>query len=109
VLLWENDTEAAWAQAKAGGCSRVLWMQSADLRQGDHQGDAIPIYQEEVERDIDAKNNRAYQDAVDTMIRVRALMIRTDREAELPAYAAQVRATHKAKRNLLKLFDGQGW
>jgi hypothetical protein len=46
---------------------------------------------------------------VDTMMRVRALMIRTEREAEFPAYAAQVRATHKAKRNLMKLFDGQGW
>jgi uncharacterized Zn finger protein len=86
-----------------------LWIQLADLRQGDHPGESIPIYQEKAERDIDAKNNRAYQDAVDAMTRVQALMARTGREEEFLAYAAQVRATHKAKRNLMKLFDGQGW
>ena len=109
VFLWENDTEAAWAQAKTGGCSPRLWMRLAELRQDEHPNDAIPIYQEEVERAIAAKDTRSYQEAVDTMIRVRTLMQRTGHDGEFPAYAAQVRAVHKAKRNLMKLFDGQGW
>jgi hypothetical protein len=109
VFLWENDTEAAWAQAKAGGCSPRLWMQLAELRQDEHPTDAIPIYQEEVERSIGAKDNRGYREAVGTMTRVRKLMQRAGQDGEFPAYAAQVRAVHKAKRNLMKLFDGQGW
>ena len=81
----------------------------AELRQDEHPNDAIPIYQEEVERAIAAKDTRSYQEAVDTMIRVRTLMQRAGHDGEFPAYAAQVRAAHKAKRNLVKLFDGQGW
>ena len=109
VFLWESDIEAAWAQARNGGCSPRLWLQLAELRQGEHPADAIPIYQEEVERKLDERNNRAYQEAVDLMIRVGALMARAGREAEFPSYSAQVRAIHKAKRNLMKLFDGKGW
>ena len=109
VFLWENDIESAWAQAGSGGCSPRLWLQLADLRQGEHPADAIPIYQEEIERKLGAKNNRAYQEAVDMMIRVRALMARAEWEVEFPAYAAQVRASHRAKRNLMKLIDGEGW
>ena len=109
VFLWENDTESAWAQAKTGGCSPRLWIQLANLRQDEHPLDAIPIYQEEVERAIGAKDTRGYREAVDTMIRVRTLMSTAGRDGDFPPYAAQVRAVHKAKRNLMKLFDGQGW
>jgi uncharacterized Zn finger protein len=109
VFLWENDTEAAWAQAKTGGCSPRLWIRLAELRQDEHPNDAIPIYQEEVERAISAKNNRGYREGVDTMISVQGLMARAGSERDFPAYATQVRAAHKAKRNLMKLFDGQGW
>ncbi len=109
VFLGENDTEAAWAQARAGGCSPRLWTQLAELRQDEHPAEAIPIYQEEIERAVGAKNNRGYQEAVDTMIRVRTLMARAGQNGEFPAYVARVRAVHKAKRNLMKLFDRQGW
>ena len=109
VFLWENDTGAAWAQAKTGGCSPRLWMRLAELRQEEHPNDAIPIYQEEVERAIGGKDTRGYREAVDTMIRVQAIMARTGSERDFPVYVAQVRAVHKAKRNLMKLFDGQGW
>jgi uncharacterized Zn finger protein len=84
-------------------------MQLAEFRQDEYPADAIPIYQEEVERAIGAKDNRGYREAVGTMIRVRALTTRAGKEGDFPAYAAQVRAVHKAKRNLMKLFDGQGW
>jgi uncharacterized Zn finger protein len=94
VFLWENDTEAAWAQAKTGGCSPRLWIRLAELRQDEHPNDAIPIYQEEVERAISAKNNRGYREGVDTMISVQGLMARAGSERDFPAYATQVRAAH---------------
>jgi uncharacterized Zn finger protein len=43
------------------------------------------------------------------MIRVQALMARAGSDRDFSAYAAQVRTVHKAKRNLMKLFDSQGW
>jgi uncharacterized Zn finger protein len=36
-------------------------------------------------------------------------MTRLDREEEFAAYLASVRATHKRKRNLIKLLDAAGW
>jgi hypothetical protein len=36
-------------------------------------------------------------------------MIRLDREEDLAAYLTSVRATHKRKRNLIKLLDAAGW
>jgi len=109
VLLWENDPEAAWAQAEDGGCSPALWMQLAALREEEHPSDAIPIYRDAVEREIAAKNNRAYTEAVDRMRKIRVLMDKAGRGDEFAAYAAQVRVAHKPKRNLMKLFDQQGW
>jgi uncharacterized Zn finger protein len=109
ICLWEEDPEAAWAQAKLGGCSPRLWAQLAALREDEHPDDAIPIYQEQVERAIGAKNNRAYEDAVHLMGRIQVLMRRAGRGDVFPGYAASVRAAHKPKRNLVKLLDGRGW
>ena len=109
VLLWEDDIDAAWAQAKIGGCSPRLWIRLGNLREDDHPEDAIPIYQDAVQRAIGAKNNRGYRDGVDGMIWVRTLMARAGNGGDFPDYVAQVRAIHKAKRNLMKLFDVQGW
>lgn len=68
----------------------------------------IPIWQGEVERAIDAKNNHAYAEAVATIARIRTLMVAAYEEAFAP-FAAQLRARHKAKRNLMKLFDQHHW
>lgn len=109
VFLWEDDDEAAWAEAQAGGCSDRLWMRVAALRQGEHPADALPIYQDHVERTIQVKKNDAYAEAVKWMHEIRDLLDRLGRVDEFPTYAADVRARHKPKRNLMKLFDAAGW
>lgn len=109
VFLWEDDVDAAWAEAKAGGCSNGLWMRLATAREDDHPADAIPIYQDHVERTIQVKKNEAYAEAVEWIHQIRRLLDRLDRGDEFPAYATDVRARHKPKRNLMKLFDSAGW
>ena len=109
VFLFESDVEQAWAEAQDGGCSDRWWTELARLRQEEHPGDAIPIWQAQVERAIQAKNNAGYQEAVELMARVNRLMTRAGQPDAFAPYAAQVRATHKPKRNLMKLFDQQGW
>jgi len=37
------------------------------------------------------------------------LLIAADREADFAPYLAKVRAAHKPKRNLMKLFDERSW
>lgn len=109
VLLYDGDGEQAWVEAQAAGCRRDLWQQLAALREKEHPLDAIPIWQEEIERQIDAKNNQAYASAVDLIIRVGRLMKSARREADFPPYTATLRTRHKPKRNLMKMFDEKRW
>jgi uncharacterized Zn finger protein len=69
----------------------------------------IPIWKSDVERSIDAKNSHAYAEAVATIARIRRLMLAAGHEQAFPPYTAQLRARHKAKRNLMKLFDQRRW
>ena len=107
IFLWEKDIEAAWREAKAGGCSNSLWLDLAAKREKKHPEDALPIYQRQIEPVVDRKNNEAYKEAVDFLRKVRELMIRLGRETEFAEYANQLRVAHKAKRNFMKLLDQQ--
>jgi uncharacterized Zn finger protein len=109
VLLFDGDVEQAWAEASAAGCRRELWLELAQRREGEHPLEAIPIWQAEVERRIDAKNNQAYAEAVELIARVCRLMAAADQDADFAPYVAKVRAAHKPKRNLMKLFNERSW
>lgn len=109
VFLWEGDVDAAWEEAVAGGCSVQLWMELAARREADHPDDALPLYQQHVERVIGQKNNQAYAEAVGLLRKVQELMDRLGRGEEFAAYIASVRAAHKPKRNLMKLLGEAGW
>jgi tetratricopeptide (TPR) repeat protein len=45
IFLWRKETEAAWREAREGGCGDGLWMQLAQLREDGHPADALQIYQ----------------------------------------------------------------
>ncbi len=109
VLLVDGDVETAWADASTAGCRRDLWLELARRREEEHPLEAIPIWQAEVERLIDAKKNQAYAEAVELIARVGRLMRAADQKADFTPYVAKLRATHKPKRNLMKLFDERSW
>lgn len=109
VLLWEGDVAGAWEEAVKAGVPHGVWMRLAAEREDDHPGDAVPIYQREVEHLIDTKTNGGYADAVKTMTRIRDLLSRAGRPGEFAAYSSDIRASHKPKRNLMKLLDAKGW
>jgi uncharacterized Zn finger protein len=109
VFLFEGDVDQAWSEAQTAGCSRALWLELARLREQGHPSEAIPIWQSDVELAIDAKNNHAYAEAVATIAKVRRLVVAAGHEESFRPYTAQLRARHKAKRNLMRLFDQRGW
>jgi uncharacterized Zn finger protein len=86
-----------------------LWLQLAAAREADHPLDAIPIYQQDIERIIGAKNNDAYRTAVDRLDHIAKLMAAADQPEAFAPYATEVRTRHKPKRNLMKLFEQRGW
>ena len=109
VFLFEGDVDQAWSEAQTAGCSRVLWLELARLREQEHPSEVIPIWQSDVERAIDAKNNHAYAEAVATIAKIRTLMVAAGHEEAFPPYMAQLRTRYKAKRNLMKLYDQHHW
>ena len=104
VLLWEGDPDAAWDAAIEGGCTRNLWIELADVRRGEHPEDTLTVYRRQVEDMIATKNNRGYEDAVRLIDgTIRSLFDECGQPGEFAAYLADVRTTHKPKRNLIKL------
>jgi uncharacterized Zn finger protein len=105
IFLWERDKEAAWREAKEGGCSNSLWLELAAKRERQHPEDALPIYQRQIEPVLARKNNDAYKEAVGFVKKIRECMVRLGRENEFVEYSSKLRAAHKAKRNFIKLLD----
>jgi uncharacterized Zn finger protein len=105
IFLWEKDVESAWREAQEGGCSNDLWLDLAAKREKEHPEDALPIYQGQIDPTLDRKNNEAYQEAIVLLRKVRELMVRLGREAEFTSSLDKVRASHKPKRNFMKLLE----
>jgi len=108
IFLYEKDVESAWREANEGGCSAELWLELARLREKDHPEDAARIYLSQVEPLVSQKNNQAYADAVGLLGRTRALMIRLSQRQAFDDQVTVIRATHKPKRNFIKLLDQAG-
>jgi uncharacterized Zn finger protein len=109
VLLLDGNSEQAWIEAQAGGCRRDQWLELARLREAEHPEDALPIWREEVDREIGAMNNQSYANAVVTIERVGRLMSAAGRGDQFAPYVTGVREAHRRKRNLMKLFAECGW
>ena len=106
ILLWEDDAEGAWAEAKARGCSSDLCMKLAHLREKDHPQDALQVYRGEIKRLLEEMGlNPDYAGVVRLVRQVRELMVALDREHEFAVYLNELRTVYKRKRNLIKLLE----
>jgi uncharacterized Zn finger protein len=108
IFLWEGDEEQAWQAAQSGGCTSQLWMRLADLRATDHPEDALSVYQPAIEPLINQTNNDAYHQAVDLILKVKAVMMRLGRVADFEVFVDQLSKTYKRKRNFIKLLLQEG-
>ena len=109
IFLWEKDIEAAWREAKAGGCTSDLWFELASKRENEHPEDALPVFQARFEPTLQRKHNEAYREAVGLLRKARALMVRLGRGGEFVSYLESVRLANKPKRNFMKLLDAEKW
>lgn len=103
IHLWEEDVEAALQQARASGCSQDAWLALAKRLEQADPWEALMIYREQVEPTIERKTKSDYQAATELLTKIRELMTRIGYADEFSAYLDQVCATHKRKRNLMKL------
>ncbi len=109
ILMWAQRHDDAWDAAKAGGCNPRRWTDLAAARETAHPVDAIDIYEPQVIRSIEAKNNQGYATAIELMHRIHRLAESAGTPERFQALVAIARTDHKPKRNLQKLLDQQGW
>lgn len=105
IFLWENNTEAAWQEARKGGCSPSLWMQLAAGRKKNNPADAVEVYKKNVDSTINQKNNKAYENAVKLIKKIKTLMTSMNKDAAFAGYLLEIRTKHKPKRNFMMLLD----
>jgi uncharacterized Zn finger protein len=105
IFLWEENHEAAWQEASAGGCTEYLWLQLADATAKNHPERAFPIYKELIAPTVARTNNAAYDEAIKFLRKMRQAMARLGREAEFEDYLVALRVEYKRKRNFIRLLD----
>lgn len=105
IYLHEGDADAAWREAKAGGCSGDLWLRLARARESEHPADAAAIYLKHAEAAVAATHDGRYEAAVDLLIKAAATMKRIDRSMEFVHTLEKLRAKYKTKRNFIKLIE----
>jgi uncharacterized Zn finger protein len=108
ILLWEGEVEAAWREAKEGGCSERLWMELADRRAREYPEDSLSIYEARIEPLVEQTNNAAYEQAYELLLKTRTLMRGLGREQEFEEYVELLREEYKRKRNFMKLLEQLG-
>jgi len=105
LFLWEGDDEAAWREARAGGCRKDLWLALAAKREKLHPADAVEALKLLIEPTLEVRNKEAYRTATGFLRRIGKLMTRLGQDEEFRHLLASIRASHKAKRNFMKLLD----
>lgn len=105
ILLWEKDIEAAWQEAKQGGCHDFLWLRLAELREKNYPADAIEVYKEQVGPIVRQTNNNAYREAVGLIKKIQKLMKKLGWNKQFQEYISCIRTEYKRKRNLIAMID----
>lgn len=105
IYLHEGDSDAALAEAKAGGCTGGAWIQLAQAREKNHPRDAAAIYRNSIDSIIDRKNNHSYDEAAALAGKIKALMQRAGEEGAFVAWLGALCEKHKAKRNFMQRME----
>ncbi len=105
IFLWEKDVDAAWGEARDGGCQESLWRELAAKREPEHPEDALSVYMSLVEPQVRRMNSDAYRDAAALVKKIGILFKRLGRAEEWNRYLSTIRANHKRKRNFMALLE----
>lgn len=106
IFLHEGDSDAALAEAKAGGCAREAWMQLARAREHDHPQNAADIYRKSIDGIVDHKTNQAYDEAAALAGKIKELMHRAGHEGGFTTWLEALRIEPRVKRNFMQRIDG---
>ena len=108
VLAWDGQLDDAWAMALEHGASLSLWLQLAAAIEAERPLDAASAYARDVEAQIERKQTRSYENAVDRVAHIRTLHDRASDPDGFDAYLADLRNRHRQKTKFTRLLDEAG-
>lgn len=108
ILLWEKNIDEAVVLMKHHGCPLYLTDRMAKACEKTYQAEAIKLYQQEIERMIDRRNNDSYAKAAKMVKKVGNLYKQLKQKMEYEKYVAEIKTRHKAKRNFIRCMDEVG-
>ncbi|BAU86047.1 zinc finger SWIM domain protein [Streptomyces laurentii] len=108
ILLDDQDLDAAWQAATAFGAHDGQWLTLADHSRPTRPADALPVYLRLAARLAPQTGNAAYEQLVSLLLSIRDCHHRLGTPDDFTAYVTTLRATHKRKRNLMRLMDEHG-
>lgn len=105
VLAWDGQLDDAWAMALEHGASLPLWLELAATMEPERPLDAAGAYARDVEAQIERKQTRSYEKAVDRVAHIRTLHDRAGNPDGFDAYLADLRNRHRQKTKFIRLLD----
>lgn len=109
LLLDDDDPEAAWDEARMGGCAPDLWLRLAATRSDSHPRDAVAVYQDHIAGLLRGSGDSIYRETIRVLSRIEQLALQLDEAESLRDYLAGLRKDHKRKRKLMAMLDERGW
>jgi tetratricopeptide (TPR) repeat protein len=107
ALISEGEVDAAW-EAAAGVATEAQWLRLADLVAESRPGDALPVYQRQIQVLKQETGDKAYERLARLLLSARACHLRLGTETTFGLYLSALRADQKRKRKLISVLDGHG-
>ncbi|MCZ9338759.1 hypothetical protein NGM37_13340, partial [Streptomyces sp. TRM76130] len=101
-------TDAAWRTATETGADDSQWRTLADRVRPTRPADALAVYLRLADPLTRQTGNRVYERLTTLLLDIRDCHHRLGTIPQFAAYLSDLRATHRRKRNLLRLLDEQG-
>ncbi|GGS92283.1 hypothetical protein GCM10010254_10240 [Streptomyces chromofuscus] len=105
VLLDDKDIDAAWQAAVETGAHDSQWLTLADEYRAARPAEALPVYLRLADPLTRQTGNATYEQLVSLLLSIRDCHHRLGTPDAFTAYAANLRATQRRKRNLMRLMD----
>jgi uncharacterized Zn finger protein len=74
-----------------------------------HPADSVRVYQDHVAALLRNTGDGVYREAIGFMEKIETLLVRCGQDTAFGAFLAELRATHRRKRNFMKMLDRKGW
>lgn len=108
VLAWDHQLDPAWTMALEHGASLPLWLELAAAMEPERPLDAASAHARDVEAQVDRKQARSYENAVDRVAHIRTLHERAGDPDGFDAYLADLRHRHRQKTKFIRLLAAAG-